>query len=147
MTRPLGSFKRPIAVSLAGLVAVSVAVFHVLHGLNQLREGSPAAPPTAIPAWDWSAAASEAWLRSVVEVGLAVLALVVAFNFLLLRRWAWVALVLWVTINLTIDLIAYFYADAKFLSMIVTALLAFAVIQADVQIIFGIRRTEEAHAV
>jgi len=31
--------------------------------------------------------------------------------------------------------------------MIVNALLAFSVIQADVQIIFGIRRTEEAHAV
>lgn len=84
-------------------------------------------------------------LRSEIEILLAVVALFIILNFLRLRRWSWVALVLWVTINLIVDLATYIYGEANFLSMIVNVIVAFSVLQSDVQVIFGIRKAEAGH--
>ena len=138
-------FKRPIAVSLAGITALAVAAFHIYHGLNQLMQLGALTGGLMVPAFDWWRESSRLMLRSEIEILLAVVALFIILNFLRLRRWSWVALVLWVTINLIVDLETYIYAEANFLSMIANVIVAFSVLQSDVQVIFGIRKTEAEH--
>jgi hypothetical protein len=86
---------------------------------------------------------SYSW-KPVIELFLSILALS-CLNFFRLRRWSWIALVVWVTINITADLITYFYTLANFFSMLVNVIVAFSLLQSEVQIIFGIRKSDEGH--
>ena len=138
-------FKRPIAVSLAGIIALAVAAFHIYHGLNQLMQLGVLTGGLMVSAFDWRQESSRLMLKSGIEISLAIVALFVILNFLRLRRWSWVVLVLWVTINLIVDLETYIYAEANFLSMIANVIVAFSVLQSDVQVIFGIRKAEAEH--
>ena len=140
-----GRRKRPIAVTLAGSIALIVACFHIYHGVNQIQ------PLVAFP-FETAFFSSNSSLgfilhswRAIIEIFLAILALFVLLNFFRLRRWSWIALVVWVTINITVDLITYFYALANFFSMLVNVIVAFSLLQSEVQIIFSIRKSDEGH--
>lgn len=65
--------------------------------------------------------------------------IVVLIGFLRLKRWSWVVLMAWTGISLTITLINYFYSQPNYLVMASGTIIAFALNQADVQRIFGIR--------
>jgi len=136
-------FKRPVAVTLAGSIALAVAAFHIYHGLNQLLSWDVFARGYLFYSADLAMELIlRAW-KNFIELGLSLLALVILLGFFRLRRWSWVFLVLWVTINIVVDLMTYFYSNANFLSMIVNVTVAFSVLQDDVQAIFGIRKPEE----
>jgi hypothetical protein len=137
--------KRPIAVTLAGSVALIVAFFHIYHGFIQLHLVIPSSIEIVFNTMRSTLAFIQFSWKPVIELFLSILALFVLLNFFRLRRWTWIALVLWVTINITVDLITYFYAIANFLSMVVNVILAFSLLQSDVQIIFGIRKPDEGH--
>ncbi len=70
---------------------------------------------------------------------LSVIGIVVLIGFLRLHRWAWVVLMAWTGISLTITLINYFYSLPNYLVMASNVIIAFALNQADVQRIFQIR--------
>jgi len=127
-------------------MALGVAVYHVIQGIRRLLEARTLSSHIDLAALDLRLESSRLLVRSGLEATLGVIALIIVMNFFRLRRWSWVALVLWVTTNLTVDLVAYLYADANFISMIVNTIVAFSILQTDVQIIFGIRKAEDAHA-
>jgi hypothetical protein len=137
--------KRPIAVTLAGSIALIVAFFHIYHGSIQLQLVIPSSIEIVFNSMRSILDFIKFSWKPVLELFLSILALFVLLNFFRLRRWSWIALVLWVTINITVDLITYFYAIANFLSMVVNVILAFSLLQSDVQIIFGIRKPDEGH--
>jgi hypothetical protein len=137
--------KRPIAVTLAGSIALIVAFFHIYHGSIQLQLVIPSSIEIVFNSMRSILDFIKFSWKPVIELFLSILALFVLLNFFRLRRWSWIALVLWVTINITVDLITYFYAIANFLSMVVNVILAFSLLQSDVQIIFGIRKPDEGH--
>ena len=60
-------------------------------------------------------------------------------GFLRLHRWAWVLLMAWTGVSLTITLINYFYSRPNYLVMASNIIIAFALSQAEVQRIFRIR--------
>ena len=76
---------------------------------------------------------------------LSIIGIVVLIGFLRLHRWAWVVLMAWTGISLTITLINYFYSHPNYLVMASNIIIAFALSQADVQRIFRIRMDEGEH--
>ncbi len=81
--------------------------------------------------------------RAVVTSGsyliLSLIGIVVLIGFLSLHRWAWVLLMAWTGVSLTITLINYFYSHPNYLVMASNTIIIFALNQADVQRIFRIR--------
>lgn len=78
---------------------------------------------------------------------LSLVGIVVLIGFLRQRRWAWVLLMAWTGISLTITLIDYFYSRPNYLVMASNVMIAFALSQADVQRIFHIRLDQGEHNV
>ena len=81
--------------------------------------------------------------RAVVTSGsylvLSLVGIVVLIGFLRLHRWAWVLLMAWTGVSLTITLINYFYSRPNYLVMASNIIIAFALSQTEVQRIFRIR--------
>lgn len=78
-------------------------------------------------------------LSSGVYLLLSLIGIVVLIGFLRLHRWAWVILMAWTGISLTITLINYFYSRPNYLVMASNVVIAFGLSQAEVQRIFRIR--------
>ena len=76
---------------------------------------------------------------------LSLVGIVVLYGFLRLHRWAWVVLMAWTGISLTITLINYFYSRPNYLVMASNIIIAVALSQADVQRIFRIRLDQGEH--
>lgn len=138
MTKPIRRARRPIAVSLTGGLAMLVSVFHFVHGLQRITAGLPTSSARAWPAAGWSIETRHAVAVGAPEIVFALVAWYIALNFLRLRPWAWLSLVLWVIVSLVSDLLAYMYSQANFASMLVNAVLALSIVQADIQSAFGI---------
>jgi predicted membrane channel-forming protein YqfA (hemolysin III family) len=81
----------------------------------------------------------QAVLTSGSYLVLSLVGIIVLIGFMRLHRWAWVLLMAWTGVSLTITLIAYFYSRPNYLVMASDIIIAFALSQADVQRIFGIR--------
>jgi len=80
-----------------------------------------------------------AMLSSGVYALLSLSGIVVLIGFLRIKRWSWVVLMVWTGISLVITLFDYLYNEANYIIMASDTIVAFALIQADVQRIFGIR--------
>ena len=80
-----------------------------------------------------------ALLTSVSYLSLSIIGIVVLIAFLKLRRWAWVLLMAWTAISLTITLINYFFSHPNYLVMVSNTIIVFALNQAEVLHIFRIR--------
>ena len=81
-------------------------------------------------------------ITSAVYLILSALGIIVLVGFLKVRRWSWVVLMAWTGISLTISLIDYFYRRPNYIVMVSNVIIAFALNQADIQRIFGIRSEE-----
>ena len=80
----------------------------------------------------------ENWLR--LFVWLAIGLVIVLIGFLRMRRWSWVMLMTWVGISMVVGLVDYFYfGQPNYVIMASDVVIAFALSQAEVQRIFGIR--------
>ncbi len=78
-------------------------------------------------------------LSSGVYLLLSLAGVVVLIGFLRLKRWSWVVLMAWTGISLLIVLVNYFYSKPNYVVMASDTIIAFALNQADVLRIFGIR--------
>jgi len=81
-------------------------------------------------------------ITSAVYLILSVLGIIVLVGFLKVRRWSWVVLMAWTGVSLTISLIDYFFRRPNYIVMVSNVIIAFALNQADIQRIFGIRSEE-----
>jgi hypothetical protein len=142
--------KQPIAVTIIALLLVGEVLLRLYWvgraalGLDLLGRGFP---------WPlWEAGGLNA---AGVELGVAgfrllwaLVGLAVLIGLLRMRRWSWVALVVWVGFSLALGLLHYSYrgswafAPSDFAVLAADMLLAFALNQSDVQRIYGIRRDD-----
>lgn len=139
--KPRPGHKRPVAVTIVAwtiLVMFFVRLYQVFeplflagvfeHGLTQpLFRGG------------WFTDLGLAMLASATYALLSLTGIVVLFGFLGMKKWSWVVLMVWTGISLTITLFDYFYHQANYIIMASDTIVAFALSQADVQRIFGIR--------
>ncbi len=139
--KKIWSKKRPIAVTIVawGIVVLFLVrlyqVFGPLLRMHVFETGltSPllqGARPTPL---------GQVVLTSASYLLLSLVGIVVLIGFLRLHRWAWVLLMAWTGVSLTISLIDYFYSRPNYLVMASNIIITFALSQADVQRIFRIR--------
>lgn len=81
-------------------------------------------------------------ITSAVYLILSILGIIVLVGFLKVRHWSWVVLMAWTGVSLIISLIDYFYRRSNYIVMVSNVIIAFALNQADIQRIFGIRSDE-----
>jgi hypothetical protein len=78
-------------------------------------------------------------LTSGAYLFLSLAGIVVLIGFLRMKRWSWIVLMAWTCMSLAVTLIAYFYNQTNYIVMASDTIIAFALSQADVQRVFGIR--------
>ncbi len=133
--------KRPIAVTVVawGIVLLFVIrlyeVFEPLIRMDVLKYGlqGPLTAGVRLTPLGTAVVVSAAYLVQ------AVVGIVVLIGFLRLQRWAWVILMAWTGISLSITLINYFYSRPNYLVMASNIIIAVALSQSDVQRIFRVR--------
>jgi hypothetical protein len=139
--RKVWSKKRPIAVTIVawGIVVLFLIrlyqVFEPLIRMHVFETGlaSPLLQGAKLTSLGQAVFTSASYLI------LSLIGIVVLIGFLRLHRWAWVLLMAWTGVSLTISLIDYFYSRPNYLVMASNIIIAFALSQADVQRIFRIR--------
>jgi hypothetical protein len=118
------SRRRPIAVTLVGLLAVGVGLYHAADGIVVLTNGG----------------STSKLAEGAVDLALGVLALAIGRGAFRMARWSWAAFMTWAVIGLTHQLLRhFFYTDVNYLAMAVDAVSVIALTPLDIQIAFGVR--------
>ena len=135
--------KRPIAVTVIGTAIVVLfvvrlyQVFKPLYGAGLLQGEFIGQPLFASMTFT---EAGKAMLEGIFYFSLAVGLVVVLIGFLRMHRWSWVMLISWVCISMVVGLVDYFYfGDPNYVIMASDVVITFALVQADVARIFGVR--------
>jgi hypothetical protein len=141
MAKPKKRSKRPPAVTIVAWAIVALfmirlyQVFEPLVRMEILKHGIVG----PLFANGWLTPLGNALLTSATYLVLSLAGIVVLIGFLRMHRWSWVVLMAWTGISLTINLVEYFYSQPNYAVMASNMIIAFALNQADVQRIFGIR--------
>jgi len=134
--------KRPIAVTVIGMAIIVlfiVRLYQVFIPLIELEVfvnglSGPFYSDTGLT--EAGRALFDSIFYSVLAVGL----VIVLIGFLRMRRWSWVMLMTWVGISMVVGLVDYFYFEQpNYVIMASDVVIAFALSQADVARIFGVR--------
>lgn len=142
---PTQKRKRPVAVTVVGIVGVFFAVMSLGLAIYDLwwngvwmaaQQGVLVEGTALTPLGQEFAAALYDLLSGLVTV-------FILWGFLRVRPWAWIALMVWVGIGLAIQVARYFYDDPNYPRMLLSVVVAFALNQAEVQEAFGIHRRDD----
>lgn len=134
--------KRPIAVTVIGMAIIVLFVVRLYQVFIPLIElevfvnglSGPFYSDTGLT--EAGRALFDSIFYSVLAVGL----VIVLIGFLRMRRWSWVMLMTWVGISMVVGLVDYFYFEQpNYVIMASDVVIAFALSQADVARIFGVR--------
>jgi hypothetical protein len=122
--------RRPPAVTFVAALALVVGVYYLVHGSIALADAG---------------GEDERLARTIFEVALGVLALVISFGAFFMLRWAWALFMSWAIIGLTMQIVRhFFYDDANYVGMAINTVVVFALTPRDTQIAFGVRPPENA---
>ncbi|MGE5073634.1 MAG: hypothetical protein ACM3MF_09420 [Anaerolineae bacterium] len=140
--------KRPVAVTIVawGIVLLFMVrmyeIYQPLREADMLKNGiqGPLFTGLRLTPIGTALIVSASYLLQVLA------GIIVLIGFLNVRRWAWVLLMAWTGLSLTISLIDYFYSQPNYVVMASDVIIAVALSQSDVQRIFGIRSPDEPPA-
>ncbi len=143
-SQPKSQRKRPIAVTFVGLVAVLAAVFYAALGIMDIINSGylQAARFTALLDFVHMDAATERFVGGVYLVISALAALIISWGAFRMKRWAWIAFMAWCIVLLVLQILRYYIGAPNYLTMAIAAFVVLALNQSEVQIAFGIKRTE-----
>jgi hypothetical protein len=123
---PASGTKRPTAVTVVTVLALLAGGYLVIDAALNFRD---------IDRDDTSAV-----LYGVLQIGLGVVALAIAFGALLVKPWAWKLFMTVAVVGLTVQILRYFaFGDPEFARMAIYAVIVFALTPRDVQVAFHIR--------
>jgi hypothetical protein len=134
MTEPGGphsssAVKRPVVVTLVGWLAFGVGTYYIVDGVLVATRSDGTSELT----------------EGATVVALGVLAILIGFGALRVRRWAWAALMTWAVISLMNQLLRVFFFDhPDYPVMALGAVVVLMLTPLDVQIAFGVRRLARA---
>jgi hypothetical protein len=141
--------KQPVAVTVIAAGIVVLFLIRLYQVITPLIRAGVFLDGIRAPLFaDWRLTSlGSALLSSAVYLLLSITGIVVLIGFLRLRSWAWVLLMAWTGISLSISLVEYFYRHApNYAVMAANAIIAFALNTGDVRRIFGIGRDENESA-
>jgi hypothetical protein len=134
--------KRPIAVTVIAAAIVVLFIVRLYQVFEHLISGGMFRGGITGPFFADGALTVEgsALISSVFYFLFAFGLVIVLIGFLRMRRWSWVVLMSWVGFSMVVGLVDYFYfGQPNYVIMASDVVIAFALSQADVQRIFGIR--------
>jgi len=124
--------KRPLAVTLVGILGLGAGVYYIVDGVLVIVSGG-----------DTSKLAGGAF-----ELALGVLVIGIGAGVLRMRRWAWVAFMTWAVVGLTQQLLRHFFYDhPNYVAMALNTVAVLALTPLDVQAAFGVRPPRNARLV
>lgn len=135
------ALKRPAPVTTAALAALLVTIAYLVQVAEPLLRGGIPQSYLLAPVF-LTGRLSElqvTYLIGIADLLLGLIALILVFSLLAMRRWAWVALMLWAIFNMTLNLIRYFYGQPRYVLTLLSVVMVFALAQGDVRHAFGIR--------
>ena len=144
--------KQPIAVTLLALLLVGEVLLRIYWVANTVVRLSLLEKGIPWPWWDAGGMTATGSELSVTVFRLlwVLVGIVVLVGLLRMQSWSWTLLMVWVGFSLAVGILHYFYRtgwpfDAfDFAVLAADMVLAFALNQADVQRIYGIRRDDVA---
>jgi hypothetical protein len=133
--------KRPAEVTIIAVAMLGLFIARLYRVISPLVEqdvfrtglGGPLFANGALTPLGWDMASSAFYLLLVVALALTLI------GFLRLRRWSWLVLMVWTGFSLAYALWQYFLGQPNYLVMASDTVIAFALSQRDVQLVFGIR--------
>ncbi len=133
--------KRPAPVTLAALAALLVTIAYLVQVAEPLLRGGVDQSQllSRVILTGRVSVQQAAYLIGIADLLLGVVALVLVFSLLAMRRWAWVALMLWASFNMTLNLIRFLYGEPRYILTLLSVIMAFALAQGDVREAFGVR--------
>jgi len=139
--KPRQPRKRPLAVSIVAWTILAMFFVRLYQVFEPLFVTGVFEKGITEPLFKrgWITPFGIAMLTSATYAMLSLTGIIVLIGFLRMKRWSWVVLMAWTAISLTITLFDYFYNEANYIIMASDTIVAFALNQADVQRIFGIR--------
>lgn len=139
--KPRQRRKRPLAVTIVAWTILVMFFVRLYQGVEPLLLTGVLENGITEPIFNgmWLTDFGIAMLTSAAYAVLSLTGIILLFGFLRMKKWSWVVLMVWTGISLTITLFDYFYSDANYIIMASDTIVAFALNQADVQRIFGIR--------
>ncbi len=133
------SLKRPAPVTIAALAALLVTIAYLVQVAEPLLRGGITQSHILAPVTGPLSEQQAAYLIGIADLLLGLIALVLVFSLMAMRRWAWVALMLWASFNMTINLIRFLYGQPRYILTLLSVIMVFALAQGDVRQAFGIR--------
>ena len=134
--------KRPIAVTVTAVVITVLFFVRIYQAVKPLVEEKALHTTIVLPIFVGGNLTDHglAVLESILFLLLAIGTIMVLIGFLHMRRWSWVFLMAWIGISMVVSLMDYFYfGKPNYIIMASDVIIVFALSQADVQRIFGIR--------
>lgn len=149
-TRKGSREKRPIAVTIIVLLVIAeilLRLYWVVQYALQMEIRQNGIP---WPMWQggWLTDAGMEFTATAFRLLWLLVAIAVLIGLLLVRRWSWVALVVWVGISLSLGILHYFYrtisdfTQSDYAVMAADMVMVFALNQLEVQRIFRVRRED-----
>lgn len=133
--------KTPIAISIiawAIFILFVVRLYQAVMPLWQLQLFQTGRLP-GLFANGWLTQSGSLMLTGLIYAFLSLSGIIVLIGFLRVKRWSWVVLMVWTAVSLTTTLLDYLYQEPNYIVMASDTIIAFALNQADVLRIFGIR--------
>jgi hypothetical protein len=116
--------KRPVAVTLVGLLALAAGLYHLVGGGLTVAEGHDASKLA----------------EGVFDVAFGVFALAIGRGAFRMAPWAWAAFMTWAVIGLTHQLLRhFFYDDQSYAMLAVDTLVVLVLTPLAIQVAFGVR--------
>ena len=116
--------KRPVAVTLVGLLALAAGLYHLVGGGFTVADGDSASKLA----------------EGSFDVAFGVLALAIARGAFRMAPWAWVSFMTWAVVGLTHQLLRhFFYDDQSYAMLAIDTLVVLVLTPLDIQVAFGVR--------
>ena len=126
MAEPAKKQKRPVSVTLVGVLALAVTVYSVTYGVLAVQDGDDGRLADGV-------------FHLVLGAG----ALVAAVGAFRLQPWGWALFMTWAVIGLTHQILRYlFFDDPNYVDMAINSFIVLALSPVDVQIAFRLRHTQ-----
>jgi hypothetical protein len=135
--------KRPVAITIVGLIAVIAALvyflraFLLLEGLQFFEKGLPG------PVFQGYALteAGAQWVSALYYLVVSIGAYLIAIGLLRMSRWSWIAFMSWAGFNMVVGLLHHLYdrSDSNYVYLFLSVVVVFILNQAEIQRLFGIQ--------
>jgi uncharacterized membrane protein len=135
--------KRPVAITIVGLIAVIAALVYFLRAfllLESLKFFEKGLSGPVFQGYTLTETGAQ-WVNALYYLLVSIVAYLIAIGLLSMRRWSWIAFMSWAGFNMVVGLLHHFYnrSDSNYVYLFLSVVVVFILNQAEVQRLFGVQ--------